>query len=107
MNGQMMVDPQAYERAMHSEFERTMRRVMEAVNAAPQGSWIEGSEHQVRDLMAEFQQKAYETALQMKIRAAEAAFSPSAGGDAGQAAAVQGRRRAERADDQRPHPSAA
>jgi hypothetical protein len=96
-----VVDPQAYQQVMQAPFEQTMRAVMEAVNVAANGQWIEGSEHQVRDLMAAFQRKAYETALQMKTQAAEAAFSPSAGGDGGASVAWQGPARAQYADGQR------
>src|SRR5271169_4754085 len=101
MNGQAGADVGAFAQAMRAEFERTMRGVMEAVNAAPPGQWIEGSEHQVRDLMVGFQQKAYEQALQMRTQAAEAAFSPSTGGNGGQALAVQGMLLAQRVDGER------
>jgi hypothetical protein len=89
MSGKTKVETKVFEEAMRAEFEKTMRGVMEAVNAAPQGEWIEGSEHQVHDLMVAFQQKAYEKALQMRTQAAEAAFSPSASRDAGEQPAVQ------------------
>lgn len=58
------------------EFERMIREVAAAVNAAPEGRVISGSEEQVRDRLAEFRQKVYQTALQMRVDAAEAAFSP-------------------------------
>ncbi len=89
MSGKTTVGAKAFEEAMRAEFEKTMHGVMETVNAAPQGEWIEGSEHQVHDLMVAFEQKAYEKALQMRTQAAEAAFSPSASGEAGEQSAVQ------------------
>jgi hypothetical protein len=48
------------------------------VNQAPVGQVINASEEKVRDLFARFRHSAYQTALQLKIDAAEAAFSPSA-----------------------------
>jgi hypothetical protein len=63
------------------EFERLMREVAAAVNAAPEGRVISGSEEQVRDLLGEFRRAVYQTALQMRVDAAEAAFSPGGPGD--------------------------
>jgi hypothetical protein len=54
-------------------------KIVMAINAAPDGNWIGGSEEQVRDAGHEFVRAAYEAALQQKVEAAEAAFSPSAG----------------------------
>jgi hypothetical protein len=101
MSGQAKVDAKAFEEAMRAEFEKTMRGVMEAVNAAPQGEWIEGSEYQVHDLMVAFEQKAYQKALQMRTQAAEAAFSPSASGNTGEPPALQGAPGTKRADGRR------
>ena len=50
---------------------------MQAVNDAPDGEWIARSEEQVRDLSAEFRKRVFEQAVQQRIDAAEAAFSPS------------------------------
>lgn len=66
--------------SMKQEAEQLLRDVMEAVNQAPDGEWISGSEEQVRDRFGEFRKHVYEAALQARIDAAEAAFSPSAGG---------------------------
>ena len=68
--------PAAYVEAMRGEFERVMKEVAEAVNDAPEGQVVNRSEEKVRDLMGEFRTKAYQTALQMRVDAAEAAFSP-------------------------------
>ena len=67
---------------MRGEFERTMREVADAVNRAPDGQWINGSEVQVLEAMTEFRRKAYETALQMRLDQAEGAFSPGGSDDA-------------------------
>ena len=64
--------------SMKLEAEQLLKDVMEAVNQAPDGSWIEGSEEQVRDRFAKFRTEVFERALQARIDAAEAAFSPSA-----------------------------
>jgi hypothetical protein len=87
-----------------------LESVMQAVNAAPDGEWIEGSEERVRDLAAEFRRRVFEQAVQQRIDAAEAAFPPSAADDrrsgheaAGeQAAGEQGAAEVDRADGQRP-----
>lgn len=63
---------------LKGDFDRMLAGVAEAVDKAPDGAWINASEEKVRDLFAEFRRKTYETALQLKIAAAEAAFSPSA-----------------------------
>jgi hypothetical protein len=72
--------------SMQQEFEEFAKQVMEAVNDAPDGEWIAGSEEQVHDLCAKMRQKVFECAVQQRVDAAEAAFPPSASSDDGQAA---------------------
>lgn len=72
----------AYVEAMRVEFERVMKQVAEAVNQAPEGRVIDASEERARDLLGDFRAKAYQTALQMRVDAAEAAFSPGGSPDA-------------------------
>ena len=64
---------------MRSQFEKTMVEVAQAVNAAPDGPLIDGSEERCRDVLGEFRRAAYEAALQMRVEATEAdpSFSPS------------------------------
>jgi hypothetical protein len=69
---------------LESEFRTYMGRVMEAVNAAPDGRLIEASEVQVNELMNQFKGRVYQRAVQARITASEtaaakspAAFSPS------------------------------
>jgi hypothetical protein len=69
---------------MRAKFEETLGRVADAVNEAPPGRNFSGSEEQVRDLFEDLQQQAFESALQMRVDAAEAAFPPSEGHDHGQ-----------------------
>jgi len=64
-----------------AQFEQLMRDVAAAVNAAPEGQVINRSEEQVRDLLGEFRRGVYQTALQMRVDAAEAAFSPEGPAD--------------------------
>ncbi len=66
---------------MRAEFERTMSQVARAVNDAPDGRLIDGSEKQVRDVLGEFRRRAFETATQMRVEATEASpdFSPGEG----------------------------
>ncbi len=52
---------------------------MQAVNQAPDGEWIAGSEEDVRNLAAEFRERVFQEAVQQRIDAAEAAFPPSRG----------------------------
>jgi hypothetical protein len=78
------VSPQQFAESMKQEFEEFAKGVMEAVNDAPDGQWIAGSEEQVRDLCAEMRRAVFERALQKRVEAAEAAFPPSAPSDDGQ-----------------------
>jgi hypothetical protein len=77
--------PQQFADAMKQEMEQYSKEVMEAVNEAPDGEWIAGSEERVRDLTAEMRRRVFEKAVQQRIDAAEAAFPPSAPCDHGKA----------------------
>jgi hypothetical protein len=65
-------------RRMREDFERTMLQVADAVNEAPDGHLIDGSEERVRDLLGDFRRRAFQTATQMRVEATEGspAFSP-------------------------------
>jgi hypothetical protein len=69
---------------MRETVEAVLGKVADAINEAPPGQVISGSEEQVRDLFADLRQHAFETGLQMRVDAAEAAFSPSEGPNHGQ-----------------------
>ena len=75
----MTMDRAEYVARMQAECRRIMEQVADAVNDAPTGNVISGSEMQVRDLMAELRQKAFETAVQMRVDSQESTFSPSEG----------------------------
>jgi hypothetical protein len=62
---------------MRQRMEAMLGQVADAINNAPDGYLIAGSEEKVRDLFAEMRQQAFELGLQMRVDAAEAAFSPS------------------------------
>jgi hypothetical protein len=70
------LDVEEYLRKLRGMMEERLRQVAQAVNAAPDGSWINASEMEVRDLFGQMRREAYETALQMRSDAAEGAFSP-------------------------------
>jgi hypothetical protein len=84
MEGEMrsvQVSGDAFVEAMRRETEEMLRQVMEAVNKAPDGAWINGSENQVRDLLGDYRRRTFERALQMKTDAVEGAFSPGGPGN--------------------------
>jgi len=106
MDRLVQMNKERYLAAMRPEVERILGQVAEAVNHAPDGHLIDGSEMQVRDLMGQLRTMAYQKAVQMRIDQTEGAFSPSAGQE-GTAQRGQGQIAAERADGQRPHRDAA
>jgi hypothetical protein len=61
---------------MRGEFELMMTEVAQAVNDAPDGRVIVASEEKVRDLLGEFRRSTFQAAIQLRVDAAEAAFSP-------------------------------
>jgi hypothetical protein len=86
MSATPRVPPEQFVESMKGEMEQYLREVMEAVNQAPDGEWIAGSEERVRDLSAELRRRVFERAVQQRVDAAEAAFPPSARRDDGKAA---------------------
>ena len=60
-----------------AEFERTLTEVADAVDQAKSGRVIRDSEEPARVALDRFRATVYEAALQAKVDAAEAAFSPS------------------------------
>ena len=71
------VSKEKFIQSMRAELEGLLGEVIEAVNAAPGGRVIVDSEEQVRQLMHEFRQRAYERAVQLRADSAESAFPPS------------------------------
>jgi hypothetical protein len=95
------MDKQAYVARMQEECRRIMEGIADAVNAAPAGNVINGSEMQVRDLMEKLRRKAFELSVQMRIDSHESSFSPSEG-CGGQAPGEQGTLQPQHIDGQRP-----
>jgi hypothetical protein len=79
------VAPEKLFESMEEEIQQYLQSVMKAVNDAPDGNWLGGSEEQVRDLSADLRRRVFERAVQLKLDAAEAAFPPSAEPDDRQA----------------------
>jgi hypothetical protein len=79
------IAPDKFVESLQQEMQQYLQSVMKAVNNAPDGDWIGGSEEQVRDLSADFRRQVFEKAVQLKVDAAEAAFPPSAQPDERQA----------------------
>jgi hypothetical protein len=83
MDGQMsqiQVPHSVFVEAMRQETEQMLAEVMAAVNRAPDGAWINASENEVRDRMAEYRRRTFEKALQMRADVVEGAFSPGGRG---------------------------
>src|SRR5437764_12129848 len=85
---------------MRAKMEGMLGQVADAINDAPPGHIISGSEEQVRDLFADLRHQAFEKGLQMRVDAAEAAFPPSEGPEDRQGDANYGPTRLHRADHQ-------
>jgi hypothetical protein len=90
MDRLLTMDREQFIARMESEVRRTLEQIATAVNEAPTGNVISGSEMRVRDLMAELRRKAFQTAVQMRIDSTESSFSPSEG-YSGQALIFSGR----------------
>jgi hypothetical protein len=81
MNPTPQIPSEKFVETMKDEIEQYARDVMDAVNQAPDGEWITGSEERVRKLSAEMRRRIFERAVQQRVDAAEAAFPPSAPSD--------------------------
>lgn len=68
--------PEQLRQILRDQFHALCDAVAEAVNRAPSGHVLSHSEEPVRDLLADFRTAVYQTAVQLRIDAAEAAFSP-------------------------------
>jgi hypothetical protein len=100
MAGLKTMDKSEYVARMQVECRQIMEQIADAVNAAPTGRVISGSEMQVRDLMEKLRQKSFELAVQMRVDSHESTFSPS--GHGGQTSGEQGALQPQRDDVQRP-----
>jgi len=74
------MDRNALKRELTEQFQQSLDQAMDAVEQAPDGAWISGSEWEVRELFQKLMAQAYERILQAKLDAAEKErgdFSPS------------------------------
>jgi hypothetical protein len=71
------LNAETLQETLRGPFEDLCRQVADAVNQAPTGHVLNHSEEPVRDLLADFRLLVYQTAVQLRIDAAEAAFSPT------------------------------
>ena len=95
------LDRENYRNELRAEFERVIQEVSDAVDNAPTGRIIRDSEEKARDALDRFRKVAYEKAIQLKVNAAEAAFSPSGQRSDGQEKTEQRTAAYEHVDDQR------
>jgi hypothetical protein len=82
MDGLAKIEREELVRRMREDFEKTMREVADAVNAAPDGHLIDGSEERCREVLVEFGRRSFQAAAQMRVEATEVsvAFSPGTAG---------------------------
>ena len=90
MNDQPQLSAQDLLEQMRGHFEKLFSDVAAAVNSAPAGQVINASEEKVRDLLADFRLATYQTAVQLRLDAAQAAFPPAAAPAHGAPLAEQG-----------------
>jgi hypothetical protein len=100
MDRLLTMDTEQFVARMQAEARQVFEQVAAAVNNAPDGNVISGSEMQVRDLMGELRRKAFQIAVQMRIDSTESSFSPSPGRP-GQQQEEQGAVRSQSAERQR------
>jgi len=72
-----VIDDEKLKELLKKDFEDCISEVVEAIDTAKAGSIIDDSEEPVRIATGKLRQKIFEKALQMKVDAAQAAFSPS------------------------------
>lgn len=75
---QAKLDVKRLETLVREDIQKCLQEVTAAVNQAREGAIIDESEEPVREALARLRQKIYEKAIQMRVDAAEAAFSPCA-----------------------------
>ncbi len=72
------MDRDAVKRALNEQIEQSLEKALDAVEHAPDGSWIAASEWQVREIFQKLMSESYQQILQARMDAApQAAFSPS------------------------------
>ena len=74
------VEVEKLKQLLKEDFDDCISEVVRAIDTAKAGSIIDDSEEPVRVATGKLRQKIFQKALQMKIDAAQAAFSPSGQG---------------------------
>jgi len=77
MSKDVQITTEQLRQAVSGDMAKLLDEVTGAVNTAPDGAVISGSEEAVRDAIAKFRRLVYERAIQLRSQAAQAAFSPS------------------------------
>ena len=90
VDSQAQLSAEALMEQLRDQFEQLCQGVASAVNQAPPGQVINASEEKVRDLLAVFRATTYQTAVQLRLEAQEAAFPPSGASRHRQTSAEQG-----------------
>jgi hypothetical protein len=97
------MDRNVLKQRMRERFESAMEAALKAVEGAPDGQWIAGSEWQVRDTFQQLMSDCFGELVQGRIDAQpsenQAAFSPC--GKSGHGTAQQRRASSPRADGRR------
>ena len=79
MDASPKISAEALRAFLHGKVDDIAEKLTDAVNSARPGHLINDSEEFVRVAMDELRRAAFEAAIQQKVDAAEAAFSPSSG----------------------------
>ena len=100
------MDRQALKRRLREKAEAAIEKAMDAVESAPDGRWVAGSEWAVRGAFQDLMRECFQEIVQARVDADPAAsagsFSPGARpGSGGGEAAVQGRAAGGRAQRRR------
>lgn len=86
---------------LSKDFEGLVEQVAQSVLQAKAGRVIVDSEELVRDAVAEFRQRVYQKALELRMRTERSAFSPSGGRGRRKGMAEQRTSAGDVSDDQR------
>lgn len=78
MSSHPQLAPDDLRQQLQQDFDQLCQPIADAVNRAPPGQVINAREERVRDLFADFRRHPYQTALQARLDAAQAAFPPPA-----------------------------
>lgn len=74
---QKKITPEQLKAALAGDFDKLIDEVVQAVNKAQPGRIIADSEEPVRDASAEFRERLYQKAIEIRQQLSEPDFSPS------------------------------